>query len=46
MKCTINNLNKVFSFIKEQHPSNQTGADFAQFDDESNLVDAVKSTIG
>jgi len=45
MKATIKNINKVFNLLTEWHIDNQAGADFAQFDDESDLEDAVKSVI-
>ena len=45
MKCTIKNLDLVFRTIKEWHQDNQSGADFGQFDDESDLLHAVQSTI-
>jgi len=45
MKCTIKNLEKVFQNIKERHLDSMTGADFAEFDDECDLVNAVTDSV-
>lgn len=46
MKCTLKNLERVFNFINDNHvDSNGGGADFAMFDDESELVGAVEYTL-
>lgn len=46
MKCTIENLNKVFDLVSEKHvDSGESGANFALWDDESDLLTAVSETI-
>lgn len=45
MKCTLKNLDKVIEYIQERHVDNQYGADFAQFDDETDLVTAIENTV-
>ena len=46
MEATLENLELVFKFIKDNHIENNSGgADFAMFDDETTIVDAVKYTV-
>lgn len=45
MKCTSKNIKRVFDLINEWHVDNFDGADFAQFDDDSDLLDVVGSVI-
>lgn len=46
MKCTTENIEKVFRTLLAQHVDNTgASADFGQFDDESDLVSAVKNVI-
>lgn len=45
MNCSIKNLEIVFNYIKQSHLDNQTGSDFAQFDNESDLKTAVENAI-
>ncbi len=45
MKCTIENINLVFDKVSEMHFDSQTGADFAEFDDESDLLTAFERVI-
>ena len=45
MKCTIENLELILRTVQEWHVDEQQGADFGQFDDESDLLHAVESTI-
>ena len=46
MKCTLKNLERVVNFINDNHiDSNGGGADFAMFDNESELVGVVEYTL-
>jgi len=46
MKCTIKNLELVFKTIKDNHiDSNLSGADFADYDNESDISGAVERAI-
>ena len=45
MKATSKNIERVFQLLKEQHAGNFQGADFGQFDDESDLLSALESVI-
>jgi hypothetical protein len=46
MKCTLKNLERVVNFINDNHlDAYGDGADFAMFDDESELVGAVEYTL-
>lgn len=45
MKCTLDNVEKVFRTINDHHADAQTGADFGQFDNESDLLTAVERVI-
>ena len=45
MKCTLKNLYMVCDKIAETHVDSQTGADFAEFDDESDLLNAVETVL-
>lgn len=46
METTLENLERVFNFIKENHTENYSGgADFAMFDDETSIIDSVKYAI-
>jgi len=42
MECTLENLERVFKMIIEQHADNN---EHAEFDDESDLVDVVKRVV-
>lgn len=42
MECTLENLERVFKMITEQHIDNN---DHAEFDDETDLVDAIKRVV-
>ena len=42
MKCTLENLDLVVKFIKEQHADN---SEHGEFDDESDLVDVVQRVV-
>lgn len=46
MKCTIENLNKVFDLVSEKHiDSGRNGVNCALWDDLSDLLTAVSKTI-
>ena len=45
MDCTIKNIEKICKFIEERHFDNIQGADFAIFDDESDLLNSFKTAI-
>ena len=46
MKCTIKNLELVFKLIQDNHIDNDAGgADFAEYDDESDLLGAVERAV-
>ena len=42
MECTLENLERVFKMITEQHIDNN---DHAEFDDETDLVYAIKRVV-
>jgi hypothetical protein len=42
MECTLENLERVFKMIIEQHADNN---EHAEFDDESDLVDAINRVV-
>jgi len=42
MECTLENLERVFKMIIEQHADNN---EHAEFDDECDLVDVVKRVV-
>lgn len=45
MKCTVKNIILLFGYILENHADNQRGADFAEFDDENDMLHAVEDGI-
>lgn len=45
MNCTVKNMRLVFKYMIEHHADSQTGPDCAEFDDECNLLNAVKDSI-
>jgi biotin synthase-related radical SAM superfamily protein len=42
MKATVRNVQRVMKFIIDSHEDNMRGG---EFDDETNLIDAVKTVI-